>query len=230
MTLPDAPLALATWRREIAELYADIRTTPAADEPVAWEHWRDRRRELFAEHPQSPLGPSARESFNGLQYYDYDPVYRVEATVAAETGGETFTVEVADGVLQYRQVGTAKFTLRGQSCQLPLYWVTGYGGGLFLPFGDETNGKRTFGGGRYLYDTIKGADLGAGPGDTLPLDFNYAYNPSCAYDDRWECPLAPAQSDLSMLIEAGEHAFSNPTAEASEVSDAEHQASAGPLG
>lgn len=207
MTVADAPLALATWRREIAELYAKIRNTPAAEEPAAWEHWRARRDELFAEHPETPLGPPARERFEGLQYYDYDPAYRVEATVGAETGDETITVEVADGVLQYRQVGTARFTLRGQSCRLPLYWVTGYGGGLFVPFGDDTNGRTTFGGGRYLYDTIKGADLGAKPGEPLPIDFNYAYNPSCAYDDRWQCPLAPAESNLPVAVEAGEYAF-----------------------
>jgi uncharacterized protein (DUF1684 family) len=226
MTVPDTPLALATWRREIAELYAEIRSTHVAEEPAAWEHWRDRRDDLFAEHPESPLGPPARKRFEGLQYFDYDRDYRVEATVETETGDETITVEVADGVLQYRQIGTAQFTLRGRSCQLPLYWVTGYGGGLFVPFGDETNGKITFGGGRYLYDTIKGADLGASPGEALLLDFNYAYNPSCAYDDRWQCPLAPAESDLAIPVEAGEYAFESGASQAVDTATAERRSSA----
>lgn len=226
MAVPDAPLALATWRRAVAELYAEVRAAPSADEPEAWEHWRARRDELFAEHPESPLPPPARERFEGLQYYDYDPDYRVEAVVEHETTEETFTVEVADGTLRYRRVATAKFTLRGTACQLPLYWVTGYGGGLFVPFGDETNGRTTFGGGRYLYDTIKGADLGADPGETLLLDFNYAYNPSCAYDEGWQCPLAPAASDLSVPIEAGEYAFERDAAAGLETATAEHQPSA----
>jgi hypothetical protein len=89
---------------------------------------------------------------------------------------------------------------------LTLYWVEGYGGGLFLPFKDLTNGGKTYGGGRYLYDTIKGADLGAGNG-ALVLDFNYAYNPSCAYNPRWICPLPPRENALYAAVEAGELAF-----------------------
>lgn len=207
MAVPDAPLSLAAWRRAVAELYAEVRTTPAVKEPAGWEHWRDRRDGLFAEHSESPLAPPARERFEGLQYYDYDPDYRVEAAVERDTADETITVDVADGTLRYRRVAAAQFTLCGETCRLPLYWVTGYGGGLFVPFGDETNGRSTYGGGRYLYDTIKGADLGADAGDALPLDFNYAYNPSCAYDERWQCPLAPAESDLSVAVPAGEYAF-----------------------
>ncbi|MDX1605233.1 MAG: DUF1684 domain-containing protein [Candidatus Competibacterales bacterium] len=74
---------------------------------------------------------------------------------------------------------------------------------LFLPFLDATSGQGSYGGGRYLYDSIKGADLGAGA-DTLVLDFNYAYNPSCAYDPRWVCPLAPPENRLPFAVEAGE--------------------------
>jgi uncharacterized protein (DUF1684 family) len=89
---------------------------------------------------------------------------------------------------------------------LTLFWIQGYGGGLFLPFKDSTNGSETYGGGRYLYDTIKGADLGASP-DAVLLDFNFAYNPSCAYSPQWTCPLAPAENTLRVRIEAGERAF-----------------------
>ena len=89
---------------------------------------------------------------------------------------------------------------------LNLYWIEGYGGGLFLPFRDATNGRVSYGGGRYLYDTIKGADLGAGSESVL-LDFNFAYNPSCAYNDRWVCPLSPPENWLPQAIRAGEKSF-----------------------
>ena len=87
-----------------------------------------------------------------------------------------------------------------------MYWFEGYGGGLWLPFGDSTNGTATYGGGRYLYDTIKGADLGASAGEFM-LDFNFAYNPSCTYDDRWSCPLSPAENKLPFDVPAGERVF-----------------------
>jgi uncharacterized protein (DUF1684 family) len=86
--------------------------------------------------------------------------------------------------------------------------VQGYGGGLFLPFRDQTSRAQTFGGGRYLYDTIKGADLGAGDQE-IPLDFNFAYNPSCAYNAQWVCPLAPQENNLNMPITAGEKRFTS---------------------
>jgi hypothetical protein len=113
-----------------------------------------------------------------------------------------------EGELRYRPVATVDFsvpegTTSGTTARLTLYWLEGYGGGLFLPFGDATNGKTTYGGGRYLYDTIKGADLGVTP-DRIILDFNYAYNPSCAYRPKWVCPLAPRENILSFAVEAGE--------------------------
>ena len=90
--------------------------------------------------------------------------------------------------------------------RLNLYWIEGYGGGLFLPFADATNDRETYGGGRYLYDTIKGADLGLTATEIL-LDFNYAYNPSCAYDARWVCPLPLAENRLPLAVRAGERVF-----------------------
>jgi uncharacterized protein (DUF1684 family) len=89
--------------------------------------------------------------------------------------------------------------------RLSLFWLTGYGGGLFLPFRDATNGTQTYGAGRYLLDTAKGADLGSGsaPG-TIVIDFNFAYQPSCAFYPQWSCPLAPPENRLEQPIEAGE--------------------------
>jgi len=97
----------------------------------------------------------------------------------------------------------ATFELNGRWLSLELYWLEGYGGGLFLPFSDTTSGDGTYGGGRYLLDTVKGADLGIENG-RLVLDFNFAYNPSCAYDPKWVCPLAPAQNRLPIPVRAGE--------------------------
>src|SRR5204862_7598233 len=97
----------------------------------------------------------------------------------------------------------ARFELAGAHLELELYWLEGYGGGLFLPFRDRTSGKETYGAGRYLLDTVKGADLGM-EGDRLVLDFNVSYNPSCAYDPRWVCPLAPTANSLPLGITAGE--------------------------
>jgi len=105
--------------------------------------------------------------------------------------------------LLFRPVATAAFELRGKSCRLEVQWLEGYGGGVFLSFRDTTSGEETYGGGRYLYDTVKGADLGD-DGGRLVLDFNFAYNPSCAYDPSWVCPLAPAANRLAVAVGAGE--------------------------
>jgi len=87
----------------------------------------------------------------------------------------------------------------------PVYWMSGYAGGLFLPFRDATSGAETYAAGRYLLDAAKSADLGPGtaPG-SLVLDFNFAFQPSCAFDPKWACPLAPPENRLDLRIEAGE--------------------------
>ena len=109
----------------------------------------------------------------------------------------------ADGRFEMTRVGTARFELSGQPCALGLYWVEGYGGGLFVSFRDGTSGTDTYGAGRYLLDTVKGADLGL-DGGRLVLDFNLAYQPSCSYDPTWACPLAPPENRLPVAVRAGE--------------------------
>lgn len=91
--------------------------------------------------------------------------------------------------------------------RLALFWIDVYGGGLFVPFRDGTSGNGTYGGGRYLLDTVKGADLGSTADGRLILDFNFAYHPSCHYDPRWSCPLAPRENWLAARIEAGERSY-----------------------
>jgi uncharacterized protein len=88
--------------------------------------------------------------------------------------------------------------------ELTLYWIGGYGGGTFLPFADATSGTETYGLGRYLLDTIKGADLGGTQDGRTILDFNFAYFPSCAYSSRYVCPLAPRSNRVDVAVRGGE--------------------------
>ena len=90
--------------------------------------------------------------------------------------------------------------------ELAVFWIAGYGGGVFVPFADATNGRETYGSGRYLIDTIKGADLGSDGAGNLILDFNFAYNPSCAYAARYVCPLPPPGNRLPQPVRSGEMA------------------------
>jgi uncharacterized protein len=194
MTAADT-LALLDWKRRVFGLYDAVRSL----EPEAgWTLWRETRDELFRSHPQSP-----RPGYDGLVYYDYDPAARVLAELeeleAAPTPIETSGAEP----MLFKPFARAHFELRGEPLALELDWLEGYGGGLFLSFRDSTSGTETYGGGRYLLDTVKGADLGEENG-RLVLDFNFAYNPSCSYDPAWVCPLAPPANRLALGVEAGE--------------------------
>ena len=109
------------------------------------------------------------------------------------------------GVMTATPVGRLRFAIAGSEQSLTAYWLGGYADGLFMPFRDETNGTETYGAGRYLLDTAKSADLGGDPRlGTVVIDFNFAYQPSCAFDPRWACPLAPPENRLAIRIEAGE--------------------------
>ncbi len=203
---PEA-MALADYRRRVFELYAAVRSTAQDDPEAAWRRFRKARDRLFGQHPQSALIPEQRERFSGLDYFEYDPGLRLLAPLEADPNPETLEVTLdQDGLTRLRRVGWAPFDVRGQRVRLGVYWLEGYGGGLFLPFRDRSNGEATYTGGRYLLDTIKGADLGSDRG-RLILDFNFAYNPSCAYNPRWHCPLAPPENWMEVPIRAGEKAF-----------------------
>jgi uncharacterized protein len=194
-------LALADWRRRVAALYLHVRADP--DPSHAFRVWRAGRDDLFARHPQSPLPEPERASFGGLPYFDYDPPARALATVVPT---EPVTLDIGtsnDSAYRFTRFGEARVELAGEAHALELYWLEGYGGGIYLPFADATSGSATYGGGRYLLDTVKGADLGSEDG-RLVLDFNFAYNPSCAYDPRWTCPLAPPANRLPVELRAGE--------------------------
>jgi uncharacterized protein len=196
-------VGLWDWRRQIAELYAEIR---AFDDPeFAWRLWRDTRDELFRTHPQSPLDPPRLRAFGGLPLFDYDPAFRcvVDLAPAPEAAAHDLSGG-RDGYVQLIPFARTDGLLDRLGGELTLYWLGGYGGGVFLPFRDATTGRATFGGGRYLLDGIKGADLGMDAAGRAILDFNFAYNPSCAYSARWICPLAPPENTLRVAIHAGE--------------------------
>ena len=197
-----AELDLLDWKRKVFALYADVR---AASEPrAAWVEWRSAKDSMFANHPQSPIPESERVSFRGLSYFDYEPSARVHGTVL-EAPRETLTIATSgEHPYEFTRVARVSFELRSTHCELDLYWLENYGGGIFLPFRDSTAGRETYGAGRYLLDTVKGADLGTTEDGQLALDFNFAFNPSCAYDARWVCPLAPPANRLDLEITAGE--------------------------
>lgn len=196
-------LELLDWRRRVSELFAELRRRPSDPTTLSW--FRAEKDALFRDHPQSPLPVERRRTFGGLAYWPFDPEARVVAHFepAPDQAPEAHAEPAPE--VAFRAVGTLGFELHGQPLRLPALWIEGYAGGLFVPFTDLTSGHQTYGGGRYLLDTIKSADLGSeADSDTLVLDFNYAYHPSCTYDPRWVCPLAPPGSRLAVAIQAGE--------------------------
>lgn len=196
---------LTDYRRRVAELYRGVREGGGNAHTHRW--FVQERDALFREHPQSALSPQQKQTFAGLSYFAYDPALRLVLPV--DTGVQTEVLEVElsqDGRVGLQRFGRIHFQLAGQPQTLSLFWILGYGGGIFLPFRDATGGAETYGGGRYVLDTIKHADLGQENGK-LVVDFNFAYNPSCAYNPHWSCPLAPSKNHLRLPIRAGERAF-----------------------
>jgi uncharacterized protein (DUF1684 family) len=198
----EAYLDLVDWRRRVGDLF---RITG----PDALARFRAGRDELFRTHPQSPIEPDERAAFRGLRYFDPDPSCRVAARLEAGDGSElVIDTGGEDGAVRYRRIGRLVFTLGGQPCELTVLSLVQYAGGLFVPFRDRTSGRETYGGGRYLFDTAKDTDglvLEIEPGSPdVAIDFNYAYNASCAYSPRWACPLAPPENHLAVEVRAGE--------------------------
>jgi uncharacterized protein (DUF1684 family) len=194
-------LDLLDWRRRIGELYAEIRAT--SDAHAAWQRWCRARAGLFTEHPQSPIPASQRHTYSGPHVFAYDPAWRAAASVEpVEPRRFELRTSNVDAMI-FSRFGLAHFAVAGIDLRLELYWLEGYGGGLFVPFADATSGAETYGAGRYLLDTVKGADLGQQDA-LLVLDFNFAYQPSCSYDPRWTCPLAPPANRFELPVHAGE--------------------------
>jgi uncharacterized protein len=192
-------LTLLDWRRRVATLYTAVRGALVTEPLAAHALWRAGRDELFGKHPQSAIPASERARFRGLRYFSYDKRFALSAPVRP-LPHERFDVPTStEGVIPFVRFGAVDLDVGS----LEVFWLDAYGGGVFIPFRDATSGGSTYGGGRYLLDTAKGADLGS-IDDRLVLDFNFAYHPSCVYDPKWVCPLAPPGNRLAVAIEAGE--------------------------
>ena len=163
---------------------------------------RQKREEYFAEHPQSPV-PS--EQFAGLEYYPVDRAYRFELELREHEDVETLTVETtAGGSQEYLRWGEFRFELRGETRSIQAYRAGADDSRLWVPFRDDTNDGETYGAGRYLDlepDSHQSAD------GSWVLDFNEGYNPTCAYNGAYECPLIPMENWLEVRVEAGERAY-----------------------
>jgi uncharacterized protein len=190
-------LTLADFRARVAGIYLST---------VDLAGFRRARDELFRTHPQSAIPAPARSTFDGLRYFPPDAAFVADVPIRPAEGFLDIDTGGADGVIRYERVGI----LDTPWGDLTLWWLRAYGGGLFLPFRDGTCGAESYGGGRYLTDTVKGTHgrgVEMAPADRVRLDFNYAYNPSCAYDAAWQCPLAPYENRIEAQIRAGEQAY-----------------------
>jgi uncharacterized protein (DUF1684 family) len=183
-----------SWRREVHALYAAVRAAPS---PAAGHAaWVERRSALFEGHPAS-----ARRGTQRLRHAAYDPAYRFEVQVREADAAAWSVPTGTDGVVPFERVGRVDLPGLGT---LDVWWLASYGGGLFLPLRDGTAGATTYGAGRYVLDTVKGADLGKAADGGVVVDLNFAYNPSCAYDPDWACPLAPAGNRIAAPVPVGE--------------------------
>ena len=192
-------LDLWDYRRQVDDIYHRVRAAGSGED--GWTAWVRERDQLFATHLQSPL--EDRSAFTGLAYFPYDPTWHVLGRFTPVDDEAAILEHSGEGTTRFVKVGIVDFEVAGNTASLELLWLDAYGGGVFLPFRDETNGDSTYGGGRYLLDTVKGADLGS-DGHHIVLDFNYGYHPSCVHSDQWSCPLAPPSNRLGFAVEAGE--------------------------
>ena len=164
----------------------------------AYQEFRDGKDEFFAGHPQSPLTPDQKSAFKGLAYFDENPVLRFELPIERFPEGDTIEVQTSTGLKQtYRRYGRLRFKVGGQPAELTLYAGQN---GYFLPFVDALAGVETYPAGRYLEPEPLS-------GDRFLVDFNLAYNPYCAYNELWSCPLTPAENRLKVPIRAGEKLY-----------------------
>ena len=162
------------------------------------EIFRAEKDDFFAHHHQSPLTPEQKRAFKGLGYFPEDATLRFEATIEEFSKRETVEMQTTTGDIQrFIRHGKFRFTVDGQPAELTIYASEH---GFFLPFVDSLANKETYGAGRYL-------DPHPLPGGKLLIDFNFAYNPFCAYNDLYSCPLTPFENRLKVPIRAGEKIF-----------------------
>jgi hypothetical protein len=193
-------LQVADFRRQVHARYAAVRS--AASPAEAHAAWAEGHAALLQDHLASPVLPEHRGA--RVEVAPHDPAWRFEVPVLPAPPERIEVRTGTDGVVAYERVGRVELPDVGG---LDVWWHAGYGGGLFVPVRDASSREGGYGGGRYLLDTAKGADLGSSPTDgtdLLVVDLNFAYHPSCAYDPRWACPLAPPGNVLDVAVPVGE--------------------------
>ena len=160
--------------------------------------YRAEKDEFFQRHPQSPLTPEQRQGFVGLQYFPENEDLRLEVQVEPAQDGEPMEMQTSTGGVQtYVRHGTFRFEVDGKEAVLTIFRNEH---GYFLPFVDSLAGKETYPAGRYL-------EPEALPGGRFFVDFNLAYNPYCAYNEMWSCPITPPENRLKVPVRAGEKLF-----------------------
>ncbi len=163
------------------------------------ESFRAAKDKFYRQDHRAPLTPEQQRGFKGLSYFPENDALVIKARIDRNVQTGIVHMETTKGEQQdYRRSGVAHFEVDGRPAQVTLY-ASDSSHNLFLPFRDSTSGKETYGGGRYL-------DLHT-HGDEVLIDFNYAYNPNCAYNPDWSCPLPPAENWLEVPIRAGEMTF-----------------------
>ncbi|OGC54561.1 hypothetical protein A2797_01565 [candidate division WWE3 bacterium RIFCSPHIGHO2_01_FULL_48_15] len=167
--------------------------------------FREKKDEFFRNGHESPIPPSQRASFAGLKYFPENPATRFVSDLEKVPEEDvSFTTSTGETKV-YKKIGRLKFEVEGQSAQLTLFQADS--GSYFLPFRDATSVQETYGAGRYVEvkevapSTSSGLPTG---GKKFEIDFNYAYNPYCAYNEGYSCPLPPPENWLKVPIKAGE--------------------------
>ena len=162
------------------------------------EEFRKEKDDFFGDHPQSPLTREQKRDFHGLNYFPENDDLRLEVKAEEFPVKERIEMQTSTGDVQiYFRHSRFKFQVEGQDAELTIYESEN---GFFLPFVDSLSGKETYGAGRYLEPESL-------PGGRFFIDFNMAYNPYCAYNEQWSCPLTPFENRLKVPIRAGEKLF-----------------------
>ena len=200
-------LSLINWRREIFSIYDEVRSEE--DGIVAWNIWKDKREKLFKFHPESPtFDPNKQSGFNDVPVlYSYNQKFSLFSKFELISNSEIIQLNTEENSITRLKPFIKTTHLKDfLGIELTIFKIEGYGGGLFLPFTDTgcKSGGAHYEGGRYLIDTVKGADLGELKTDELRLDFNFSYNPSCSYNSKWTCPILKDYNRISILVDAGE--------------------------
>ena len=166
--------------------------------------FRSNKNRSFRQSEESPLSTTQKAKFDSLKYYSGDPALIPHADVSRNTTPDTTLLQMSDNKSEkYLNWGQVKFTINNAPQQLRIYLkANGTDSTLFIPFTDLTNGRETYGGGRYLDAAIPKLNE-----TEITLDFNRAYNPFCAYNNAYSCPVPPAENRLQIAIPVGEKSF-----------------------